>query len=785
MSSAPEPPVVTAKPWPVRGYARVLVRSAWWNIFHLAVILIWTVLLLSEQGKELLLMYSDGGIQVGKAADARGIPAILLVPLTFFAVVTALGGFVVARAGAWQTRALSGMFQLDADRAQRISQIWIPITLGVLPTFILGLASDSRAWFMFGFVLVALVLVVLGWMRPEDDPLLEGARSRLASFRMAPFVLSLLVFMLSAGAVVSRGPEVARWLGTLGVAILALGSWSTFLSLVFVAIPLRFGVSSLAVLAPVLWLGVSYWHDPNLFPRRDLEPESARLRASHVSAPAPLTAALTRWILAFESLPPNQPIPIYLVTAEGGGIRAAYWTARVLAELDERAQGAFSKHVFAFSGVSGGSVGIAAFAGATLTSSGGASKRTARLEEFLGRDYLAPMVSRLLFTEPLWQLLGPIAKVSPRDVAFETQFAQDWNTTFGNDLFAKPFLSAFDLKAGPRSPALLINATNVEEGKRFVLSNVRLNAGDRDLYVPLFSIPELEHTMADVTVGEAVHLSARFPYVSPPASVVGLVSKANAAAKVSRIWGRVVDGGYFDNSGALAIDDILQQLLNLRSSASRADRKPPKEAATEIGRALALLKRATFHVIVIRNDPLAKLDGFVDIPTIHPDAARLIEKDATGDLIASHMPTTMPMSEVVAPPEAFVAARDARGMASRIALRKVTARVALLQGQRCEQGRQKLKGDPSELLISAECIRRSDQYREVSLSQEDADARHITGHLAANADCKDVRPRSDVALGWVLSADTRRLLSCLAKTSTRLDEILEPFALSAKPASSK
>jgi hypothetical protein len=51
-------------------------------------------------------------------------------------------------------------------------------------------------------------------------------------------------------------------------------------------------------------------------------------------------------------------------------------------------------------------------------------------------------------------------------------------------------------------------------------------------------------------------MSARFPYVSP----AGTLQKADSDGK-TRIWGHVVDGGYFENSGAATAYDIFQNLL--------------------------------------------------------------------------------------------------------------------------------------------------------------------------------------------------------------------------------
>ena len=58
----------------------------------------------------------------------------------------------------------------------------------------------------------------------------------------------------------------------------------------------------------------------------------------------------------------GEPVPMFIV-ATAGGIRAAYWTATILEKLDKdfAAEGGVRPYLFAISGVSGGSVGAAAF----------------------------------------------------------------------------------------------------------------------------------------------------------------------------------------------------------------------------------------------------------------------------------------------------------------------------------------------------------------------------------------------------------------------------------------
>src|SRR6185312_16340497 len=92
-----------------------------------------------------------------------------------------------------------------------------------------------------------------------------------------------------------------------------------------------------------------------------------------------------RWL---ESHPGARPV---FITSDGGGIRAAYWTAIVLGALIGDAP-SFSSHIYAASGVSGGSAGLAVFA-STLDE--------AKAREALSFDFLAAPLTRLLVRDPI------------------------------------------------------------------------------------------------------------------------------------------------------------------------------------------------------------------------------------------------------------------------------------------------------------------------------------------------------------------------------------------------
>ncbi len=98
----------------------------------------------------------------------------------------------------------------------------------------------------------------------------------------------------------------------------------------------------------------------------------------------------------------REPVhPLFIVATEGGGIRAAYWTATVLGKLEDGTVAEhrpdFAEHVFAISAVSGGSLGAAAFDAALAGRRGGPIRPG--LRKMLGEDFLAPPLAALLYPD--------------------------------------------------------------------------------------------------------------------------------------------------------------------------------------------------------------------------------------------------------------------------------------------------------------------------------------------------------------------------------------------------
>ena len=252
--------------------------------------------------------------------------------------------------------------------------------------------------------------------------------------------------------------------------------------------------------------------------------------------------------------------PLFVVAAEGGGIRAAYWAASVLGRITDQ-NPCFPDQLFAISAVSGGSLGSAVFiaqlADAPVSADGFYGDREGRrppgakdflptTKKILGEDFLAPVVGAMLYPDLFqrfwfWPMPG-----FDRARTLEGAWEKAWSQTIKNDRFSKPFDNLWE-KQGPKwLPALFLNSTWVETGKRLIVSNLRLTPEDFNDAEDLNNF----YTQESLPLSTAVHLSARFTYVSP----------AGTLEKEGRIYGRAVDGGYFENSGETTVLEILQAI---------------------------------------------------------------------------------------------------------------------------------------------------------------------------------------------------------------------------------
>ena len=485
-----------------------------------------------------------------------------------------------------------------------------------------------------------LVLAALGlWIavrRREivgiaENPATPSSEVGAKTFAMLGVALALQLVLVIA---FSREPIVlGERLGTLPILFLAL-SVCAFFGIVWVFAPKYLTLPSFA-LVPLVW-ALPFGNAPD-HSLRDVRFEAADERP-------PLAAHFAAW--QAELPKERKDNPVFFVAAAGGGLRAAYWTAHVLAAADDATCGEFGRHVYAYSGVSGGSLGIAAYlAQRQVWQQKTADERCQRgrtdeMRRMLNRDFLAPVAGSLLFAE-MTQRFSPYTYLEDdRGSTLARSWARAWDDVFPKapGSFDRAFLQQFAALAPgdsalPVRPAVFLNATSVESGQRAVAMNVRARiSGALDVFRPVGGVNLKTHGL---TVREAVLNSARFTYVSPAGTVLGC-KKADAGGQCPEenvfIWGRVVDGGYFENSGIATLMDLI-------------DTMKPQDGAAGPG-----LRKAQIQVIVIDNaadnQPVCRQRGAADAGE-EPDQAQL--------------PANVPaLSGITAPLEAFLKVREAR-----------------------------------------------------------------------------------------------------------------------------
>ncbi len=442
--------------------------------------------------------------------------------------------------------------------------IAIVLILG-LPIVALAVNSIPRGflWGTFAISLSAVVFLIgiswLGRKKPLGPNATKAAREadkqqetrKFACFTRGCFVVGVLV----AAAVWWSPTDVGRFFGSMVVVYVALGAILATVN--FIEFMVNLGVEkqvfgagtkprvAVAYFGAFLLLlalanaAVRPFHRVRLCEGGDCVAPKDQPGLAFVALPEnrmTVQQAAEAWYeqaLAAHSDHIGEPIPMLIVATAGGGIRAAYWTATVLETLQKdlaTTDGGFSPYLFAISGVSGGSVGAAAYAAALAARKEGAVP-SPQATDYLAEDFLAPALANWIFVDAPSNFL-PDLNQGDRGVALEQGFEHA-----SKGMLARPFLSFFpDAGAAAKHwrPILLLNGTHEETGKRIIAGHVKI---ERNVF--LDSLDELHVLGKDVRASTAAHNSARFSYVSP----AGNLGDGN---------GSIIDGGYFENYGALS-----------------------------------------------------------------------------------------------------------------------------------------------------------------------------------------------------------------------------------------
>jgi hypothetical protein len=439
-----------------------------------------------------------------------------------------------------------------------------PRALGVL-AFVIAAVALIRAAFRYGpgwdytsFViavtcgLLAVMLILFLWFvvwrrakigpsprvtSPDELSRLTRAVLRVTLVAAFLFVVWTALSPLTAG-IIFPSPVLLMFSATLWV---GAGSWIAYTSDHY-RVPLELTFLLLALL-------FSLFNDNHTIRTLD--------------TPVPERPNIARhfhdWYAMLKTKSGNPAPPVYIVATEGGGIRAAYWTAAVLTAIQQQSP-EFSKHVFAISSVSGGSVGSAVFTSLVADGKGagrdncGTEQTSIRFaaQQTLSYDALAPTLASLLQADFAQRFL-PVGFIPDRQRALEHGWERGWNTGVEprDQFLGSGMLAMYGQHANELFPSMFLNATNVEHGRRSIASNCVIDpkevADTDDLFLQL---------KRDMPISAAAGNSARFTYVSPAGSI------RPDGQWFTGLTGHVVDGGYFENSGAATATDVARVILD-------------------------------------------------------------------------------------------------------------------------------------------------------------------------------------------------------------------------------
>jgi hypothetical protein len=308
-----------------------------------------------------------------------------------------------------------------------------------------------------------------------------------------------------------------------------------------------------------------------------------------------LRQAFQDWATA--CVPGSGPIRPIIVAISGGASPAGLWGARVLEAVEEAVPEMDSPDaaIFAVSSVSGGSLGAATYFASLAGQSpvlrcrlAAGKEREARRETMqsaLQADALGPLLASALFGDVPRAAFGwipvaitSVAGLSPhwlrggdRAEGLERAFEANWRTAVAKAfpsgqrpvLFDAPFLSLFSSTTRTRpGPIWIANGTDAQNGGRVLTLPIRPAEKCLPGKMPLpcgwpfrDALDVLALLGADVPISTAVDNTDRFPFLSPEGALMPLNPGVSG-----RYPTQVIDGGYFDNAGALTALELARWL---------------------------------------------------------------------------------------------------------------------------------------------------------------------------------------------------------------------------------
>ncbi|MGH8199592.1 MAG: hypothetical protein ACREVO_04410 [Steroidobacteraceae bacterium] len=505
--------------------------------------------------------------------------------------------------------------------AQQVAR-WLPRSLAVLAALPvpINLLRDPGLRLTGALLILTGALVLLGlvfrrqWAQSRQDAWVarwqaEGPESiaRFEQLSMGAWSFITALFLVSFGllAALLLGMEtVARPIGSPALLLFALMSWAIFGGFVLTYLPKSLGYPEITWLLLIVVAVFARWNENHYV---------ARGTGAQNALPQPISTVFAQWL----ARRPDPQAPVIFIAAAGGASRAAFWTTSALGLLEDESRShayPLSTNTFLISGVSGGSVGATTFVTAVdlahRTAASSASCHSVRHlgDAFTGRDDLATVIGLWLFPDTFQRFLPFPIVAWDRSRGLEEVWGRDWAAVMARcpvqgtsaNPWTRPLTDLYSASSSsPELPILALNSTAMNAGLPVLQANFQLSRAE---VVQIFS-PQL--ATRTLTLAQAAHNSARFPYVSP-AGVVQMtspVSPAGAAGSAKLLyWDRLGDGGYVEASGTFMVAEVLRELsraglIRDATSPGECNRADPRLEQN------CFVTRRQIHVVILDNTP--------------------------------------------------------------------------------------------------------------------------------------------------------------------------------------
>lgn len=480
----------------------------------------------------------------------------------------------------WSSWAVQDLHWAGAAAGLIVVSVGLGFVRAAFPLVILSSEADFWWWIVFGLGALASLfgglLVQQSMIKWRGLGLLQPFSRRWKC--QLPLILIVVPVILLCVAFAVE-PRIAGAWGTPGVVAIAFSA----ITLLFGALkylsnttrPWRATTSLGFARSPWPLLLVLVWITSTILNEEGVYHDIRTLESTPTSRDT-VSAAFDSWVKVQPACARESGVkPLVLVAAPGGGIRAAYWTAVALDQIAlidrECAKGA----IFAISGVSGGSVGATTWLRAQAVGTSGADE----IRRMSRDDSLAAAMSGLLVRDLFQPFIGLSTSWRDRSALLE----DGWRNAASPGIFQQ---DGTDIawsrvrEGGGWMPHLVLNSSSVTDGCRLFLStlsglpanpsqdcfsstmaeskDVRYGAGTgaADPLVHLAGRPGPDGCSADrdIRITTAALLSARFPLVSSS----GAIFQCNRGRSSPVIY--AVDGGYYENTGMLTIQQIWEEL---------------------------------------------------------------------------------------------------------------------------------------------------------------------------------------------------------------------------------